>query len=66
MMTSLTYRFFIMAVYAFVLANVSLPSSMAVIFLEAMPCVRSQYFPDAASVVRSPGAPAPTVIIVGA
>ncbi|CAB4754156.1 unannotated protein [freshwater metagenome] len=28
--------------------------------------MRSQYFPDAASVVRSPGAPAPTVIIVGA
>ena len=39
---------------------------MAVIFLDATPLVRNQYFPEAASVVRSPGAPAPTVIIVGA
>ena len=48
------------------LVNVSRPTSTAIIFLDEMPLVRSHLFPDAASVVRSPGAPAPTVIIVGA
>ena len=48
------------------LTNVSRPSSIAVTFFAGTPCALSHALPDAASVVRSPGAPAPTVIMDGA
>ena len=64
-MTFFSSRFFISRTYAFVLTNVSRPFSNATILRDGTPADTSQAFPDAASVVRSPGAFAPTVIISG-
>ena len=66
MMTFLISRFFISCTYAFVLTNVSRPVASATILRAGTPAEISHARPDAASVVRSPGARDPTVIIIGA
>ena len=66
MITEDNLAFFICAAYAFVLLKVSRPFAIAKILDFLIPLLTNQVLLAAASVVLSPGAPAPIVYILGA